>query len=494
MTAGPPSGADIARDFFVATTDRRSELAGLKWDMLRRGPEPGAARAPRPPQAAPPGFASFTGGERLHEPFTATAYHLPRVAPARAPGGLSPGETLALILRYAAMPLRWEPLNQLSQHRGAGSAAASFPIDTYVIAPQPGGPALRCSPLDFALLDEGRPPPGPLADTGDALTLILVGCHDVCARDYGALSASLLALEAGMIAGQIGLLAALLGWRAGAMAVPDWRPCREALGLDHWSDMPMVRLRLAGDGASVAVSSLDVSRIRTLKPVARHASAEAFPRLRALIERALHPGCGAAGTAGADVATEAFPAWAADRGLLAAFASRSSGPGGAAAGWPGIWDGAMRDALLADLAILDAVAAATRPAVPLFLSLCGRTAAADPLRAYQVDLPASSLSPGPAGPLEGSVPPDSFCTFTIGVDDKAALDRQGAFGFTAAHVAAGSLAQCICLAAALHGLTARPLRSYSDKHASALLPVAARALLQIQIERPRRANIAYHLV
>jgi hypothetical protein len=395
------------------------------------------------------------------------------------------------------MPLRWEPLNLLSQHRGVGSAAASFPIDTYVIAPQSGGAlALRSSPLDFALLDEGGPSPGPEVGAADTLTLILVGCHGVCARDYGEFSAPLLALEAGMISGQIGLLAALLGWRASAMPARDWRPCREALGLDHWSDMPMVRLTLAGDGASSAVSSLEVSRIRTLKPVARHASAEAFPRMRALIERASQAGGGPAGAAVAGAATEAFPAWAADRGLVAALARRSSGPGGSVAGWPNAWDQATRDSLLGDLAVMDGVVEATRPLIPLFLSLSGRTAEGDSLQTHQVALPAGSLSAGPAGrvrTLEGSVPPDSFCIFTIGVDDKAALDREGAFGFTAAHVAAGSLAQCICLAAALHGLTARPLRAYSDKHANALLPLEARALLQIQVEHPRRANIAYHL-
>jgi len=491
----PPSGADIARDFFVATTDRRSELGGSKWDLLRRGAGPVPAGAPTPAQAAPPGFASFSGGERDHEPAAAIAHHLPRPAPAQAPVDLSPAEKLALILRYAAMPLRWEPLNLLSQHRGVGSAAGSFPIDTYVIAPHPGGArVLRCSPPDFALLDEGRPAPGPPVGAPDALTLILVGCHGVCAREYGELSASLLALEAGMISGQIALLAASLGWRARAMPAQYWRPCREALGLGHWSDMPMVCLRLAGDGASSAISSLKASRIRTLKPVARPARADAFPRLRAMIERASEAGGGPAGPAVAGAGMEdAFPAWAADRGLPAALASRSSGSSVPAAGSPDPWDRATRDSLLGDLAVLDGVAGATRPAIPLFLSLSGRTAEGDSLQTRQVALPACSLSAGRIPEFADSLPPGSFGIFTIGVDDKAALESHGAFGFTAAHVAAGSLAQCICLAAALHGLTARPLRSYSDKHANALLPLEARVLLQIQIERSRRANISYRL-
>lgn len=482
----PTCASSIGRDFFVATTDRRSELRGLKWDLLRSGPAAG------PQLTGTSVYRPFSGGERRTVPVTATAYSLPT-----RPDPMSAAGKLAAILRHSVMPLRWEPLNHFAQHRGVGSAAAAFPIDIYVVPPLADGlPPLRVSPLDLALLDEGRTGPLPAPASPDALTLVLVGCHAVCIRDYGELSASLLALEAGMIAGQISILAALFGWRTTVSAAPDWEPYRRALGLDHWSDAPILLVTLFGEDVRSALSGLERSQTRSSRPVPFHELADGFPRLRALLEAAAHPLGAAAGesrgAASVDPAAVGRRTRLAERGLGAALANRSSGPG-IGTGQSRAVDSALLLPLLADAAAVAAMAGATRSlSVRPCLALSRRGTAEESPQAHRVQLPDFTLAEAPAGTLAG-LPPGPFCLFTLGVDDKAALDLHGAYGFIAAHVAAGALAQSICVAATLQGLAARPLRSYRDAEASARLPLEARALLQIQIERPAGPNIAYHL-
>jgi hypothetical protein len=350
---------------------------------------------------------------------------------------------------------------------------------------------MRCSARDLSLLEENEAEPG--AWTGP-VEIAIVARLGRCAEDYGDLSLCLAALEAGMCVAQLRILFAVVGW-PGEARLPDRRAAAE-LGLTHWSDM--VLALLATTLPSDAVDGLPLQRIGTEAEATRYDSAEKYPRLRA-VARLLHAEANPERMElGLPLSPKALPRLRSGgpQVLLQAMAARSSGPaetGGQRAS-PATLD--SLDPLLAD--VLELVEASCRGGVAdeAVIALIHRRSPFHAPDCLRFNLISGTLTPLPetepvrraAGAMNG---PDQALLVTIGLDEVALLQALGPSGLLACYMAAGAIGQCFCVAAAVHGMAARPLRSYHDREADLLLPVRARTFLQIRIGFQGPPNIAF---
>lgn len=458
-----------ARDFFVATGERRGELGGSKWDLLR-----GTTGGLSVPASVAPKTISADAW-----PLSRTI--LQKALAASNLDGLTPKDKLSLMLALSVLPLRWEPLNYVAEHRAVASAGGSFAVEAYLLCRS--GTKLDVYRVDadaFALIHE-RSLDGD-ADPGDDVILVLVGRHAVCAAEYGAFSAPLLALEAGMIARQLTLLASLVGWRA--VIEPLGRTCsrRVALGLDHWSDAPLVALSIDGIGIADVFGRGERQRIKTVRREPEYSAADAHAAMKPLLIGI----CGGAEAKPRPLATPFAielrhpkrPPWT----VLQAMAARSAGAATAALVAPHDWCAQRLEALLTDVAWLDS--SGGFGALPLGVEV---------FASFGAEMkPVFRMSPEFGG-VVGDQTPDAPVLFTLAIDDRAALERFEEAGFLAAHLRVGALAHSLCLAAGLQGLAARPLRSYADASLGAALPLDRRPLLQVRIGLSERANLAYRL-
>lgn len=489
------------QDYIVATSDRRRELRGARWDGLRQGGT--SSIFPLAPEM---------DRTRLHprfekgvtfEPHQAAAYVLPEppdttaIEDGAATAGLSASEKLSVLLRHSAWPIRWEPLNGCGQHRAVPTPGALFPVDLYLIARTRNGPrALYCSPRDLCLLERCAVPEDAAPEDEDALSLVIVGNLGRCVGIYGDLALWLVALEAGMLQAQIHFVARTLGWRLRPCARHDDDALRTLLGIGHWSESPMVSCRLSGDRAGSALSDLGARPLETIRPRPHHADADAHPSMRDFVQLAATAPIrttsdAAAGYGGIDDADDTPAGLFSVPGLSG---RRSSGLGNGIARWTKAMDATVLDALLADTRML--VRASGSHAVgtmPLCVTLVWKATQEAPVRIFDVDLVHPRMTPMPCGEDTLRVARE-MCRYntgiliTIGVDGHLAGDGAAAQALVDAYLRAGVLSQCMSLAAARNGMTARLFMAYPDDLKNLLMPLEMRALVQILIGFDPRPN------
>lgn len=501
------TGDTIVQDYIVATSDRRRELRGARWEGLRQGIASTVPLAPAMDRTRP--HPRFEKGVSF-EPYRAMAHLLPEPPDPTEPGrgtataGLDPSEKLSTLLRHSAWPIRWEPLNGCGQHRAVATPGALFPVDLYLIAPTRNGlRALYCSPRDLCLLETGglhedAMPEHP-DENRDSLSLCIVGNLGRCVGIYGDLALWLVALEAGMLQAQIHFVAGALGWRLHRGGDRDAATARARMGIGHWSEMPMIDCRLSGEGIASALADRNACPLDTIRPRPHHAEADAHPSMKRFVELSEKASCGvSSGTAAADP-----PMAGADSTMPSSFAildlsnRRSSGLGNGIARASKHVTAAVLDALLADLrALVCASRSLAAGTMPLCVSMIWKASAEGPVRMFDID-PATSRTTPLACSEDTLRMARDMCRYntgillTIGADGHLANDAAAAKALIDAYLDAGVLSQCVCLAAARNGLTARSFMAYPDELKNRLLPLEMRALVQILIGFDPRPNPAF---
>lgn len=163
----------------------------------------------------------------------------------------SSAATLRRILTGSVYPLRYEPDNLVSIHRGVASSSGAFAIDLIVIDPVRGCAFVVDSP-NFCLAGIAWTATA-APDSHTAPILYLVARLDRLIARYGDLAFSLAAYEAGMMAGQIRLLAGEEGWEFQYHSAHGDHYLRVATGVDAWQWVPLIAGRLAGANARSAI-------------------------------------------------------------------------------------------------------------------------------------------------------------------------------------------------------------------------------------------------
>lgn len=483
----------ILRDYLTATTYRRIELAGRKWEAAR------AANGIVASSQDPPATLSSSPDSRRIVPAMArrlmTPLSLDRGDRLHPIDQLSGPEKLSLVLRYAALPVRWETGSDMIEHRGVPSAGALYPLEITLLGSADGAgsrPRMRCSAPDLSLLEENEAEPGIWAGP---IEIAIVARLRRCAEDYGDLALCVAALEAGMCVAQLRILLWIVGWGSEARP-PEWSATAE-LGLTHWSDM--VLALLATTLPPDAVDGLPLQRIETEVEATRYDSAERHPRLRAVAQLIAESDAGPerweSGRPFSAGVARGLPCRN-PRALLHAMATRSSGRA-EDGGWPSSAATFDRlNLLLADVLGLIETSCRGSVADEAVIALIHRRGPLHPPEFLRFDPISGMLAPladtkpaqRAAGGMGGQ---DQMLLVTIGLDEVALLQALGPGGLIACYTAAGAIGQCFCVAAALHGLVARPLKSYQDRESDLLLPVRARTFLQIRIGFRGPPNIAF---
>lgn len=483
----------ILRDYLTATTYRRLELAGRKWEAARAAA--GIGRSPQEPPAA----HSSSGGNRptvrANSRRLMTPPSLNREDRLHPIEQLSGSEKLSLVLRYAALPVRWETGSDMIEHRGVPSAGALYPLEITLLGSAGGAgsrPRMRCSAPDLSLMEENEAEAGIWAGP---IEIAIVARLGRCAEDYGDLALCVAALEAGMCVAQLRILLGIVGWGSEAR-LPE-RSATAELGLTHWSDMVLALLgtTLPPD----AVDGLPAQQIDTEVEVTRYDSAEKHPRLRAvaqlIAESDAVPGRWDPGQPFSAGLPQGLPRRN-PRTLLHAMATRSSGRA-EDGGWPSsAATFEPLNPLLADVFGLMETSCRGSVADEAVIALIHRRGPFHPPEYLRFDPISGKLAPlgdaklvqRAAGGMGGQ---DQMLLVTIGLDEVALLQALGPAGLIACYTAAGAIGQCFCVAAALHGMVARPLKSYDDRESDLLLPVRARTFLQIRIGFQGPPNIAF---
>ncbi|HEX9964806.1 MAG TPA: hypothetical protein VGB04_07465 [Allosphingosinicella sp.] len=497
------AAAPIARDYVVSTTYRKEEQAGLKWSRLRgeRDPGGGAGGPPRPDRPEDDHQGEGAGQKAVRElrflaavpgPSVPNVGSIADIALGRLPAAAAPPEAvLATMLEHVALPLRWEPLNVATEHRGIPSGGGAFGAELYLVAAGHDGLAcFRHVSQDGALKLEGSGPALQGILGGADLAFVIVGSLARYLNPYGEFSPCLASLECGLMQAQLSLLCRAHAWTSETVTLHDYRAVSDALQLGHWSRIPAVVIRVTGPGAGEAVTGFRRETLSTSEVVASE-PADEYPRMRRLIDAIVNePAPPSAGPGPLpEGASPAGLAAGSSIDLLDLIRHRSSGLSADLNRQDGRTTMAVLSGLAAEIALLHSLDGATDLAgVRLSMTLVATDQAGGRPMAFDVDLRDGRLTPA----AEPSTRWSQFM-FTIGVDDVAEERRSGSRSFILNHIAAGALAQKICLAATAQGLFARPLRGYSEASANMFLGLEFRAILQIACGVRRQANPAYDL-
>jgi hypothetical protein len=433
-------------------------------------------------------------------------YRLGPFAHALTHGGAvssDPLERLAMLLRYAAAPLRWEPLNAYHHHFAAASPRSLTICDLYLaVHPSGTGQAAvyRYLPDHHALTKVGTLPP---SSEEPGLTLFVVANLMRSATPYGDFSACIGALEGGGVAGQIASIARAVGWSGPAAAREVATDLRATLGLTHWSQTILGQIDLGGCDVAPQLERMEPA-IRAISERGMDEEVEAFARMRRFIEGS---GAGAfrLGAVPAETA-HATPvaAPASDRDdVLQVVRRRSSGldndgsPSRAAgfdratlAGLAVDWRFLMTRCLTGDLG-----------AVPLTISLTVLNGAPGLVGRYvlrrDADEPEWIGAPDPSHLRSFSSrhywEGVSFVA-NISCDPWAALASVPHAPFAAIHGAAGACGHALSLAAARRGMFARPVRAYTEFALGHVTPEDEIPVLQLLCGYSRQANLRFDLV
>ncbi len=431
-------------------------------------------------------------------------------------GALDPLTRLATILRFAAAPLRWEPLNNCSTHRAIPSPRYLFTCDTYILLRTGAGASAYLHHPDEQALELI----GASDDADDILGaspmgFCVVGDVSRCARPYGNFALSLVAPEAGLQSAQLGVMCAAMGWRASTITAFSEPPVRRALHLTQWSRAPLALMPVDLNNCGAPALPRSISRI-TGERVDDPRELDDISPLRNFMGR----------SALSDPAQAA-----ALKGRLAAYAGPISSAAAPEADGASIEHPDLADAIRQRSSglLVGGLAPIGKPiTLSTFQALaqdCRALASLEnnnELRAVQLAFTATTLS-GEDGGCAGQFRLDllngeaaritqhdhaprlrqSFsmvanlkemgAVITISTDQAAALNEFGARAFFLVQQATGMWLQFLSLACARRGLFLRPVRSYSERGIEPLLPLEQQIVFQCLIGRSRRANILYDI-
>lgn len=417
---------------------------------------------------------------------------------AGASAGLSDPVRLALLLRYLASPLRYEPGNVYHVHRAVPSARCVFPID--LLLSHVGRDGVRRSFLyhpDFHALEEidGHESGAGHAAGGDT-TITAIGRVWKMVRKYGDFSPFPVMLEAGMVLAQLRHLRGALGWEGGAAdPVPMRRSCEGSLEFPVFSEtigQPAVDLaRLPVEDVVLAVheaSTAGVPRFGRL------------PLFMGLFNRPSGPAPETAAPVAAPLERGLVPP---DRGFLEALRLRHSandlvGMAPCMGGEAGLLHGMAnlacriggRRARVAGEEHLDVVMlwpGRVEPRCGVYDG-GGRLLAGLERRQLATLLERALPSPG----LRYNLQAHSLLVLFL-VDPHAGA-MQAPSSFRDAHMAAGALAQDWCLAAAALDRFARPVRMLQEQVLESALPVKGQLIYSLLCGSTRATNVCAELL
>lgn len=405
-----------------------------------------------------------------------------RAAPVQP--ALGPGRALSLLLRYMASPLRYEPYAESAIHKGVPSARGLYPLAFYIVR-RTGGVlrAYEYLPEHHAM----RPVPFEGADLppqADA-ALVCVARTWRIAEKYGEFANFPCVLEAGHAFAQFGHLGRMLGLNCGAPIAREFgRPlCRNAF------ELPLYAACLAlGPWEPEAELASAEARLSSFEP--NPGLAELFPRLAPINDLFDQGGAPFA------PAQRPVPYEGPRLDVLATIRRRSAGNdrSGIAA--------VRRDVAPASvLGTWRALSAArTRLATESTLRCSVAWLAGEGAGLYQgerltdiADQPARLRRMLPYRGMRINLP-SLTAVLMIQADPVDAIERHGGAALRDVHLAAGAMAQDFCLAAASHGMFARPVRMMREADLESNLPLQGQVVYQVLCGFARRSNLTMGLL
>ncbi|QMW23279.1 hypothetical protein [Sandaracinobacteroides saxicola] len=407
--------------------------------------------------------------------------------------GLRPDERVALLLRYLAAPMRFEPLGESAIHRAVPSARGLFPLRWSLRHLSPDGTrrewvyhgdwhALR--PTD----DDMHPDDAPAMHASGWALLCVAEVWRIAGK-YGDFSDVPCALEAGHGFAQAGHLARALG------LLPAEEPARAMSGFTGSGraaalELPLFALPLRLDGFDVH----DLPALETViaEAVAPPALAERFPTLAAL-HRCFDAPPAAPGLPASSTAQAITPP---SIGLLGTMRVRTAGNDRSgiaatlaplrpdlAADIDGLWRGlrAVRPRGAAEAMLRFTLYWASYRGGP---ALCDTSGA---IIEQGIALPLKLGAMLPYGGMRVNLATATAILF-VAVDPRAAVAQLGDASLRESHLAAGAAAHDFALACAAYGLFARPMRMMREAALEAVLPVGGLPLYLVVAGFARRAN------
>jgi hypothetical protein len=454
----------------------------------RPAPPAWAARAePPPPEHVPPPVPR--GGGRTPLPLGAVR-HLEALPYPSLPGGPPDADALGHALATAFAPLRREPANPYNDHRPYASARCLFPVQALLAGP---GGARLLDPARRSLVDlPGRGP-------GAGQEVVLTGRYAAVPRGYRWFRGSLVDLESGFALRSLCLALGLHGVPA-RLRLPDGRRdagVPHALGLpadEHWS-LPLRVQVEPGAGPDPVPPRRPPAPSLADDPVLGEVLATDRSQRSDGTAHAVAPGV-PHGLAPSD-RSWADVLWARTSGRmprgLHGMAGRRRRVRAAvlddAARWlaeppPGTPLAAAHAALRATAAVqdVDGHEDGLHLAVGGSVRLLRGAAALPGLLEGHYGYPVS--------PVNGCGVRHASAVWFLSFRPRAVVDLLGPGGWTAALRAAGWAAHGLCLAAAAHGLYARPVRAFREEPLRAALGLATdeTVALAVVVGTPRHPD------
>ncbi|RJK98465.1 hypothetical protein D5H78_04670 [Vallicoccus soli] len=441
---------------------------------------------PPPPEHVPPPAPG--GGARAPLPVGAVR-HLQAARYPTVGGAPAVPQALGHALATAFAPLRREPANPYNDHRPYASARCLFPVQAVLADPHR---ARLLDPARRALVDlPGRGP-------GAGEEVLLTGRYAAVPRGYRWFRGSLVDLESGFALRSLALALGLHGV-AGRLVLPDGQRdagVPHALGLpagEHWS-LPLRVQVGAAAGPDPARSTARAERVDGDPVLAEVLAADRAQRsdgVPAPVHHGVPDGLAARDRTWADVLWDRTSGRM-PRGLHGMAGRRRRVPRAVlddAARWvavppPGTTLAVAHAELRASVAVQDVEGHGdglhvVRDGLPV------------PVRP-EAGLPAllERHYGYPASPVNGCDVRHASAVWFLSFRPRAVVDRIGPGGWTSALRAAGWAAHGLCLAAAAHGLYARPVRAFREEPLQSVLGLAPdeTVALAVVVGTPRHAD------
>lgn len=411
------------------------------------------------------------------------------------PQRLADGIRLALLLKYLAAPLRYEPDSENPVHKAVPSSRARFPLDYFLLTANGGGmQAWLYEPLHHGL----RTVPPPTQATGLQPGETAIACVARAwryAREYGEFAHFPCVLEAGQAFSAMTYLAQALDMPVARLLPRDALGglCRHALESVQFAAV----LPLSAVSLDSAPCHLRVPAMHPLPGLAGR-----FPLLPAMqrlfdagASLPLRPPAPRAGTS-------AIP----EIGILETLRRRSAGNNmqGLAAlvaapppGMPGAllatWDALRRQrpglGAEAQVGVTLAWLAPHGPSAP---GLYGEDGRPGPWQAPPGELALRLEAMLPYPHIRINVASLSAIALIV-CNPAAAIGHLGDCALRELHLAAGATAQDFALAAAAHGMFARPVRMMREARLEAAVALPGQVIYMVLCGYARNANLTMEL-
>ncbi|MDT8999855.1 hypothetical protein RQP53_11300 [Paucibacter sp. APW11] len=429
----------------------------------------------------------------------------------RAAPALPPLTALSLLLRYLASPQRYEPQNTYGVHRVVPSARCLYPCRLMLLARQHGTVQLYHYHGEHHALQACGERSDLAALLGEHdLALIGIAQFWAMADKYGEFAPFASALEAGMAQAQLNHLCAALNWSADSLEASE-TSMRQAATLcqgDH--EAVLYGLRCKVDELSKALSALQPAPGPTLL-AASHSSDtldQRFAKLKPLCQLLSTPPSSEPAVPQQDNAADHddSPLPPPEIGLLQTMRRRNSGndatgmaprlnslPGDSLGRMLSLWRALQRRrlALPGEASLRVAVAWLDARSAPIGLY----DGEAMPLR--HCDDPHRFVEQ-----LQDSLPYEGMrynmaglkLNFMLCADLVDAAEQHGEAALRRLYLAAGAQAQDFSLAAAAHGLFARPVRMLREQALETGYALPGQLVYQVLCGLNRSTNTSWELM